>query len=234
MHFTIITTSYKRPILLKRCINSITNQSYSNWNMIIVDDSWEDSESLINLITDKRIKYIKNKDNYWSNYSKNIALDNISNTDFIIYLDDDDYFSKECLREAYKTITKNNNYNWYISNRINENWKSITSLKKKKNTYNYEKDHFFYNNLKWDVTHCFRWNKVKKYRYSKIIKNWLTISTSFKNERKDIYLSFLELKEYKILNFKIIIYLLYNLIHNIPFLLNIKSKFINNEIIKKG
>lgn len=94
---TIITT-YKRTDLLNRAIESVLNQSYSNIEIIIVDDNDSDTsyrkeaESIVNKYSDNdRVKYIKHIQNMNGANARNTGIKAASG-EFITFLDDDDYF----------------------------------------------------------------------------------------------------------------------------------------------
>lgn len=129
MKFTIITPTHNRLELVKRCVNSVLAQSYSNWEMIIIDDSTDNATYNSNWRNnlDKRIKYIKNNKNMGANYSRNIGLDNATG-DFIVFLDDDDMFTVKCLEEALFVIKTNSKHKWFISNHIYKNGIKITQI----------------------------------------------------------------------------------------------------------
>ncbi len=91
---SIIITTKNREDLLKRAISSVINQTYSNLEIIIINDASEDNtkeilEEFEKL--DSRIKVIHNKKTLGSNPSRNIAID-IAKGKFIAGLDDDDEF----------------------------------------------------------------------------------------------------------------------------------------------
>lgn len=173
MKFSIITPTHKRPTELKRAIESALNQTYTNWEMIIVNDSPDfDYSSIENsdILKDERIKYFKNKENKGLNYSRNVALDNISeNSDYTIILDDDDYFNINCLHKAVETIKENPNFNWYVSNRVYENGDKITINNVNKNTIDYTKDYLILKRFKGDATHIIS-TKYKNIRFPKKVK----------------------------------------------------------------
>ena len=116
MKFSIITPTYNRPEKLIRAVKSILDQDYENWEMIIVNDSplfgysifnkfLEDNKEKVN----NRIKYFINNENKGVNYSRNFALDNISNnSNYFTFLDDDDYFNKETLKKSFEKINSSN------------------------------------------------------------------------------------------------------------------------------
>ena len=76
---------------LERCINSITNQTYQNIEIIAVDDGSSDgSEQLIDLIAqnDERIKVFHNQ-NQGVSATRNFALEKATN-EFILMIDADE------------------------------------------------------------------------------------------------------------------------------------------------
>ena len=57
--FSIIIPVYNCERYIEKCLNSVFNQSFSNYEVIVINDgSTDNSESVINLYSDK-IKYIK-------------------------------------------------------------------------------------------------------------------------------------------------------------------------------
>ncbi len=170
--FSIITPTYNRLELIKQSIDSVLAQTYSNWEMIIVDDSTDNklynSDWIKNL--DERIIYLKNKQNMGANYSRNRALDNISG-EFVILLDDDDKLDPNCLKHAYETILKNNNYSWYLSNKIYEDGKCVTYVEKYGRAYAYVLDYLLGSKIAGDHTACIRANSIKNIRFPHDVKN---------------------------------------------------------------
>ena len=63
MKFSIITPTHKRAEMLIRAVTSVKNQTYTDWEMIIVNDSPTDSSytSFTETINDARIRYHLNK-----------------------------------------------------------------------------------------------------------------------------------------------------------------------------
>ncbi|MGI6348015.1 MAG: glycosyltransferase family 2 protein [Patescibacteria group bacterium] len=170
MKFSIITPTHQRPKELERAINSILGQDYNNFEFIIVNDSPDfDYSELENMeiLKDRRIKYFKNEKNMGVNFSRNFALDNVSeDSDYIIFLDDDDWLNEKCLSEAVKAIKENPNYNWYVSNRADfRSNKSITKNNTKKVEINYLVDYLIKKRFYGDATHCIDFKKNKKTRF---------------------------------------------------------------------
>lgn len=96
--------------LLIEAIESIQNQTYNNWEIILVDDcspekEWE-TKLVDKLIKEGRLKLIKNKNNLGLAISRNIGFDNC-NGDIILFLDSDDKYSK-------------NNFFEYLNKKFND------------------------------------------------------------------------------------------------------------------
>jgi len=61
---TVLTTVYNGVLYLDEAIKSILNQTYNNFEFLIIDDaSTDDSVKLINKYQDERIKLYQNKEN---------------------------------------------------------------------------------------------------------------------------------------------------------------------------
>ncbi len=177
MKFSIITPTYKRPNELMRAIKSVLEQDYINWEMIIINDSPDFNYSSIensNILKDERIKYFKNKENMGVNYSRNFALENISpDSDYIIFLDDDDYLNKDAI-EKINLELKKENINWLTTNRVKENLETITNIKpkyKNKKDFSYFCDYLIFKNISGDATHIIKKDIATKYKFSEKIKN---------------------------------------------------------------
>ena len=91
---SVIVSAYNTESYIEKCINSLINQSYSNMEIIIVNDCSTDKtrEKLVQYENIQNIKIIDNEKNMGLSYSRNIALEN-SSGDYIGYIDSDDYIS---------------------------------------------------------------------------------------------------------------------------------------------
>lgn len=113
--FSIAIPAYKKAFL-EECIQSIINQSYANYEIIIVNDnSPEDLESIINKFKDDRIKYFKNQKGYGSynvvnNWNKCLKY---ATGDYIICMGDDDILLPNCLLNYLFLIEKYPSLNIY-------------------------------------------------------------------------------------------------------------------------
>ena len=89
--YSIIIPNYNSLKWIKRCLDSVLQQSYTNYELIIVDDLSDDgSLEVIKQYQDERIKIIENKEKRFNGGSRNVGIDNATG-DYILFLDDDDY-----------------------------------------------------------------------------------------------------------------------------------------------
>jgi teichuronic acid biosynthesis glycosyltransferase TuaG len=107
---SIITPSYNSAKYIAETIKSVQKQTYSNWEMIIVDDgSSDNTEEIINEIqlTDKRIHFLKLAQNSGSGVARNKGIENASG-DFMTFIDADDIWFPTFIEKSIEAIKKNN------------------------------------------------------------------------------------------------------------------------------
>jgi len=105
---TITTNLYNYERFIGDCIKSVLNQTYDNFEFIIVDDCSEDnSYKIAKSFKDKRIKIIKVNKNRGIGHAKNLGI-SISKGKYIVTLDADDMLTKNSLEVRVKAILKNN------------------------------------------------------------------------------------------------------------------------------
>lgn len=101
---SVIVPVYNVQDYVVKCVESITNQTYSNLEIILVDDGSTDKSGLIcDKIAkqDKRIRVI-HKENGGLSDARNSGLDN-ANGEYIAFVDSDDYINKH----MYKILMNN-------------------------------------------------------------------------------------------------------------------------------
>lgn len=173
MRFSIITPTYKRAEKLARAVRSVQNQTHRDWELIIVNDSPSDTSyhHFASTINDPRIHYYVNDTNKGVNYSRNRALDKVSvASDWIIFLDDDDYLSPDALATFRELITNNANHSWFITNRALINGTPLTQAPRSDTQYSYIWHYLFLRQLKGDVTHAIETKKILRIRFPIHIK----------------------------------------------------------------
>ena len=103
---SIITPSYNSAKYIAETIQSVQNQSYDNWEMIIVDDcSLDNSEEVIIEIqkTDSRIHFFKLNQNSGSGVARNIGIEKAAG-DFMTFIDSDDIWFSDFIKNSVETI----------------------------------------------------------------------------------------------------------------------------------
>lgn len=110
--FSIIIPNYNVNPYLEKCIKSVLDQTFTEYELIIVDDmSTDDSvekiKNILNQYPNKNTKLIESKVKVWNGGGRNIGI-KASTGEYILYLDNDDWFDNEnCLQYIYNTIQKN-------------------------------------------------------------------------------------------------------------------------------
>lgn len=104
---SVIISTYNRKPLLKKAIKSVLNQSFQEWELIVVDDcSTVDVKKLVKSFGDDRIRYYKTKENTGHDSKpKNIGIDN-ARGEYICFLDDDDKYFTDSLKILYTYIAE--------------------------------------------------------------------------------------------------------------------------------
>jgi glycosyltransferase involved in cell wall biosynthesis len=114
LKFSILTSSINRPTLAKAC-QSVDAQTYPNWtHLVIIDDPKVDIKSLSNSFSHPQRKWFQCPVNHhnFGNTCKNFLFNFIDpDTDYILYLDDDNYFINEALDLLNSSIS---NESWGI------------------------------------------------------------------------------------------------------------------------
>lgn len=142
---SIIMPSYNTGRFIKETIESVLDQSYPAWELIIVDDcSTDNTDEVVNqYLVDERMRYIKNDTNSGAAVSRNRALREAKGK-WIAFLDSDDLWEADKLQKQI-LFMKDNDYHFSYTNyvEIDEeskvNGKSVTGPKRisKHGMYNY-------------------------------------------------------------------------------------------------
>ena len=109
MRFSIIIPVYNVEKYLSACVDSILNQSYKDYEIILVDDGSNDSSPLICDEYSSKFSFIHtiHKSNGGQADARNVGLE-VSKGDYICYIDSDDFLSNNNVLNilAEKTKTK--------------------------------------------------------------------------------------------------------------------------------
>lgn len=87
--FSVVVPSYNRAHLIERTINSVMNQTYQNFELIIVDDgSTDNTEEVVRAISDCRVIFVKQK-NAGACSARNLGIYHSKGV-YVSFLDSDD------------------------------------------------------------------------------------------------------------------------------------------------
>ena len=120
---------------IERSISSVINQTYKNWELIVIDNySKNNVEGVVNIKNDKRIRYFKFNNHGVIAKSRNFGIKKAKFA-WIAFIDSDDYWTKDKLYVVSKNIEKYNYDFFYHNMFIKTDNHSI--FKKKLYKYNY-------------------------------------------------------------------------------------------------
>mgnify|MGYP006076248351 FL=1 len=128
---SIITPSYNSSKFIDDCVQSILSQTYSNWELLIVDDcSLDNSKNIISVLSniDERIKTIFLERNVGAAEARNIAIRKAKGK-YIAFLDSDDLWDSHKLEKQLSFMKKNDiafSYSTYQF--ISENGKDLSNM----------------------------------------------------------------------------------------------------------
>lgn len=101
---SVIIPVYRVEKYIRTCLDSVLNQSYTNWEMILVDDGSPDRSGEIcdeYAERDQRITVV-HKQNGGQSSARNAALDLPPRGEFVTFLDSDDFWHKDYLKSLVK------------------------------------------------------------------------------------------------------------------------------------
>ena len=152
--------NYNNKTFLQNCIESVLNQTYKNFELIIVDDCSNDTsvETIKKYMSnDKRIHLIQNKRKRYNGGSRNVgieyALDNLD-FDYFCFLDSDDWWKHNRVLETINNRLYNHDMALIGMELIDKNGVFMTKFHK----YDNYQDFFLSDNKVW----CTAWARVIK------------------------------------------------------------------------
>lgn len=113
---SVIVPTYQGSKVIQRAIESVLNQSYSNIEIIVVDDNNSLSEDrkntelvMNNYADNSKVTYIKHPHNKNGSAARNTGIRE-SHGEFIAFLDDDDWFLPEKIKKQFVYLEENKEY----------------------------------------------------------------------------------------------------------------------------
>ena len=130
---SVIIPTYNRAQLLVKALQSVFNQTYQRFEILVVDDNSSDNTSeIINNFNDNRIKYFRLSENQGAPAARNIGLKNATG-ELIAFLDSDDQWLETKLEKQIEMFNKDTNIGLVYTGikTINNNFTKITLPQKK-------------------------------------------------------------------------------------------------------
>ncbi|MBR0333560.1 MAG: glycosyltransferase family 2 protein [Bacteroidales bacterium] len=105
---SIISPAYNASKTVRKCIESILHQTYTNWELVVVDDgSTDETDRIVNEYAqlDQRVTLIKQQ-NAGPGMARNKGIEYVTNRDcdYIAFIDSDDYIESDYLSLVVKKI----------------------------------------------------------------------------------------------------------------------------------
>lgn len=184
MLVTIIIPIYNVEKYLNQCIESVVNQTYTNLEIILVDDGSIDNSAHIAeewVKRDSRIKLIK-RENGGLSAARNTGIDN-AHGEWLSFVDSDDYISKDYIQKMLTAAQENNvklvNCNYL---EVDEQGNSLIASKLNSGIYNYKEFWNYYYNTGLLTTLIVAWSKL----YHKDIFQEIRYKEGILNEDEEI------------------------------------------------
>ena len=161
---SIVVPVYNAEKYLEQCLNSIQNQTYKNFEVILVNDgSMDHSESICMdfVKVDTRFKYFT-KENGGASSARNFGLDNVTG-DYITFIDADDWVDENHLEVLINNIKENNSD------------MAVSSIKKFDNVSNFE-----FRVYSKQEKYLLNYNKLNREEFLVILPKLIHASNSYK------------------------------------------------------
>lgn len=158
MLFSVLIAHYNNFEYFKQCYESLKNQTYKNFEIILVDDcSTDDSfEKIVELTkNDNRIKTYKNEENKGVGFTKRRCVE-LSSGEICGFVDPDDALTEEALEISLKAHKNNCIASYSQMYACDEN---LTPLKIFRNTKKIKNNNPLFFNIHFEVAHFFTFKK---------------------------------------------------------------------------
>ena len=112
--FAIVIPNYNNADWIRKCLDSVVQQDYDDYEVVVVDDMSEDASNKIiaaysNLY--RKVIHLLNTEKKFNGGTRNVGLNYIMSymyCDYVVFLDSDDWFNdNHCLSKIAETIEKN-------------------------------------------------------------------------------------------------------------------------------
>lgn len=127
---SIIIPTFNHANFLEKAIESVINQTYVNWEAIVVDNhSTDETYQVIDKFKDPRIQYLKISNGGIIAKSRNLGI-NVAKGEWIAFLDSDDWWTKDKLEVCLNNIDEKVDFIYHKLEIIYDKSKSFLKRKK--------------------------------------------------------------------------------------------------------
>lgn len=195
---SIIVPVYNSEVYLKKCLDSLINQTYKNIEIVIVDDgSSDNSNNICNQYAKKNTKIsITRTENHGVSHARNIGIDKCKGK-YIVFVDSDDYISNDMIEKLHNVVVKEKaDIAMCDIVKVDEKYNQIfeTKNKDKKILSNSE---YMYNIFDFDYSYGYPINKIyikelfKKVKFNEnvhFMEDFTFVCDIINNSKKIVYI----------------------------------------------
>lgn len=189
MKLSIVIPIYQAESTLTRCLDSIANQSFRDWQGILVDDASTDGSSAIcdeYVKRDRRFQVVHLKQNGGLSNARNTGISK-ARGEYITFVDSDDYIADESFKTLFEIINTRPDYDM-LEYPVYEHYGS-----KKRNRLQFLRKDYTDMMAYWlegeAYKHAYAWNKIYKrevfkdvrYPKAKVFEDVFTLPEILKN-----------------------------------------------------
>jgi glycosyltransferase involved in cell wall biosynthesis len=183
--FSIVIPTYNRSGFIKKTIESVLTQTFSDYQLIVVDDgSSDNTDEIVKSIADPRVSY-HYKDNEERAVARNIGA-TLSSGRYITFFDSDDLLYENHLATALENIEKYGepecfHLGYEIKDAVHGSSQSITSLPATANDVLLTGNHLSCNGvfLRRDIAERFPFNPDRALSGTEDYELWLRLASRF-------------------------------------------------------
>ena len=156
-NFSVVLPTYNRKAMLQRAIDSVLEQTYRNFELLVIDDgSTDGTDAVMKSYADERLRYIRCQRNQGPSAARNRGITESRGT-LISLLDSDDEYMPEFLERtaaAWKASAESTGFSWtgtikHEKKRYGDVYEEVTTKRLWRPNYS-SKSHAYEDCLRWD------------------------------------------------------------------------------------
>lgn len=104
--FKIIIPSYNNELYIKKCLDSVLNQTFKDYEVVVIDDMSTDNS--VEFIKKYPFHLIENKEKRYNGGTRNVGIDFPIDSEYTLFIDSDDWLhDNKVLEKLHKHLLKN-------------------------------------------------------------------------------------------------------------------------------